>query len=79
MPKVRLNYEISGFCQCTVDVPQAVIDEYNRLCDAEPGDGRAIDNLLEPYVNYDDMVNQLDEAEDIELTELKPEVAALAK
>ena len=71
MTKVRLNYEIRGYCSCTVDVPQHVIDEYNRQIDTDNPDCRALDRLLDGYVNYDNMVEQLDEAKDIELTEIK--------
>ena len=67
MPQVKLNFKMNGWADCTVEVPQSVIDEYNRLCNEIPGDGRAIDNLLEPYVNYNSVMEQLEEAEDIEL------------
>lgn len=71
MPKIQLHYTIRGDCTCTVDAPQSVIDQYNRMCEGDPSNGRAIDRLLEGYVDYDNVVEQLDEAEDIELTELK--------
>ena len=78
MPKVRLYFQISGWITQTVEVPQTVIDEYNRQVDGGDPDCQGIDRVLEPYLRYDDILDQLDDAEDIELTEIK-ERAELAR
>ena len=77
MPKVRLHFDISGHVTQTVDVPQSVVDEYRRQGDSDNPDCEALDKLLEPYIKYENVLDDLDDAEDIELTEIK-EAAALA-
>lgn len=67
MPKRTLSFSIEGLCQCTVDIPQEVIDQYDRECEKDNPDGRMLDRLLEPYINYDDVLNQLDDPEEIEM------------
>ena len=79
MPKVRLSFSISGHITQTVDVPQSVVDEYRRQVDSDNPDCEALDKLLEPYIKYENVLDDLDNAEDIELTELKEKVAELAK
>lgn len=67
MPKVRLSFDIRGWVTQSVEVPQAVIDQYTRETEKDHPDGRALDKLLEPYVCYEDIFDQLDDPEDIEL------------
>ena len=71
MPKVKLNFSIHGSVSQVVEVPQAVIDEYNRQVDSDNPDCDALDRMLEQYVSYDDLLNQLDDPEDIELSVYK--------
>lgn len=73
MPKVRLHFQISGWVTQTVTVPQADIDEYNRQVEGGEPDCEALDRLLGQHVRYEDVLDQLDEPEDIELTEIKTE------
>lgn len=76
MPKVKLHFQISGWVMQTVEVPQAAIDEYERQVESGDPDCEALDRLLEPYVCYDDVLDQLDNPEDIELTLPKAAKAA---
>lgn len=76
MPKVRLHFNISGWVTQTVEVPQAVIDQYKRETAQDDFDGPGLDQMLALYVSYDDLLDQLDDPEDIELTEIKTEAAA---
>lgn len=79
MPKVKLNFEIRGRIEQTVSVPQSVIDEYRRQVDGGDPDCEGLDKLLEPYIRYDNVLDQLDDAEAIELTELQQGAAELAE
>lgn len=78
MPKVRLHFEIQGWITQTVEVPQAIIDQYKRETSQDDFDGPGLDRMLGDYVRYDDIIDQLGDPEDVELTELKsPESATL--
>lgn len=79
MPKVKLNFSIHGSVSQVVEVPQAVIDEYNRQVDSDNPDCDALDRMLEQYVSYDDLLNQLDDPEDIELSIYKEAALASAE
>ena len=76
MPKVRLNFQVNGFVSQTVHVPQEVIDRYRAQVESGEPDCEALDRMLEPFIRYEEVLDQLDDAEDIELTELKVEAAA---
>lgn len=67
MPKVTLRFDIRGWVQQTVDVPQAIIDQYKRETNGDDPDCYGIDKMLEPYIRYDDILDQLDGPERIEL------------
>lgn len=73
MPKVKLQFDIRGWITQTVDLPQSVIDEYERQVGSDDPDCRAIDRLLMDHIRYDDFMDQLDDPEDIELTQIKSE------
>lgn len=79
MPKVRLQFEIRGWVTQTVEVPQSAVDEYNRIVEGDEMNGEAgrkLDQLLEPFISYEDIMDQLDDPEEIELTELAASEAA---
>ena len=78
MPKVKLHFHIGGWVNQTVEVPQSVIDEYKRQVDSGDPDCEAIDRMLADHVRYEDILDQLDDPEEIELTEIK-ERAELAR
>lgn len=71
MPTVRLHFNISGWINQTVELPQSVIDEYKREVASGDPDCEALDRLLRDHVRYDDLVDHLDDPEDIELTEIR--------
>ena len=78
MPKVKLNFSIHGSVSLAVEVPQAIIDEYNRQVDSDDPDCEALDRMLEPYIRYDDLLDQIDDPEDIELSVYMQPAAATA-
>jgi hypothetical protein len=67
MPKVELSFNIRARVTQRVDVPQAVIDQYQHATESDDFDGRVLDRLLEPYVKYENITDELDDPEDIEL------------
>lgn len=75
MPKVELSFVVRGLVTQRVDVPQSIIDQYTQEIGKDDPDLDALDRLLEPYIRYENIIDQLDDPEDIELTELKTEAA----
>lgn len=67
MVKAIIQFSINGFIMQHVDIPQNIIDKYENEIEKHKPDFKMLDRLLEPYIRYDEISEQLDEPIDIEL------------
>ena len=67
MVKAIIQFSINGFITQHIDIPQNIINKYEDEIEKDNPDFKMLDSLLEPYIKYDEISEQLDEPIDIEL------------